>query len=166
MSGAIFAYNLLILYHTQVMTNSPHWLAELATTKDGHLPGSNKLLTVSSLDRSPSILLRSCMSFSPEQIPASSLTHVNFAFALISDTFEVTTMNPGDEELWSSTTNLKANAPALKVFLSIGGWSFNVRKLFYYLKYHSYSDTTFNRTHQLDLFFRISLHQQPTPKRL
>ncbi len=113
------------------MTNSLHWLAELATMKDGHLPGSSKLLTLFSPGRSPSLILRSCMSFSPEQIPASSLTHVNFAFALISDTFEVTTMNPGDEELWSRTTNLKANAPALKVFLSIGGWTFNVRKIFY-----------------------------------
>lgn len=68
------------------------------------------------------------MSFTPEQIPASSLTHINFAFALISSNFEVIPMNSGDQDLWSRTTNLKANAPALKVFLSIGGWSFNVCK--------------------------------------
>ncbi|KAF9480694.1 hypothetical protein BDN70DRAFT_992496 [Pholiota conissans] len=68
---------------------------------------------------------RSCMAFTPEQIPATSLTHVNFAFALISDSFQVIPMDAGDEALWQRTTNLKSNAPALKVFLSIGGWSFN-----------------------------------------
>ncbi|KZS89652.1 hypothetical protein SISNIDRAFT_489074 [Sistotremastrum niveocremeum HHB9708] len=68
---------------------------------------------------------RSCMSYPPEQISATSLTHVNFAFALISNDFEVIAMDDGDQALWLRTTNLKANAPALKVFLSIGGWSFN-----------------------------------------
>ncbi|KAF9480725.1 hypothetical protein BDN70DRAFT_992516 [Pholiota conissans] len=68
---------------------------------------------------------RPCMAFTPEQIPATSLTHVNFAFALISSSFQVVPMNPGDEALWSRTTNLKSNAPVLKVFLSIGGWTFN-----------------------------------------
>ncbi|KAF8961088.1 hypothetical protein BDZ97DRAFT_2077079 [Flammula alnicola] len=70
-------------------------------------------------------ITRSCLAFTPEQIPASSLTHVNFAFALIGNNFEIIPMSAGDELLWSRTTNLKANAPALKVFLSIGGWSFN-----------------------------------------
>jgi GH18 family chitinase len=66
------------------------------------------------------------MSYPPEQIAATTLTHINFAFALISNDFEVVAMDVGDQALWLRTTNLKANAPALKVFLSIGGWSFNV----------------------------------------
>lgn len=69
------------------------------------------------------------MAWTPEQIPATSLTHVNFAFALISDSFQVIPMDAGDEALWVRTTNLKSNAPALKVFLSIGGWSFNASAL-------------------------------------
>ncbi|KAJ6460467.1 hypothetical protein C8R47DRAFT_994030, partial [Mycena vitilis] len=50
---------------------------------------------------------------------------VNFAFAYISDSFEVIEMTPGDSKLWTETTALKGKNPALKVFLSIGGWTFN-----------------------------------------
>ena len=34
-------------------------------------------------------------------------------------------MTPGDAQLWSRTTALKKYNPSLRVFLSIGGWSFN-----------------------------------------
>jgi chitinase len=50
---------------------------------------------------------------------------VNFAFALISPTFQIIEMTPGDSALWSRTTALKKRNVALQVFLSIGGWSFN-----------------------------------------
>ena len=68
---------------------------------------------------------RKCSSFSPEQIDVSTLTHVNFAFALVSASFEIVEMTPGDADLWKRTTALKQTNPDLKVFLSIGGWSFN-----------------------------------------
>ncbi|KAK7014298.1 chitin-binding type-1 domain-containing protein [Favolaschia claudopus] len=64
-------------------------------------------------------------SYPPESISAETLTHVNFAFALISNSFTIIEMTPGDANLWSRTTNLKKRNPTLKVFLSIGGWSFN-----------------------------------------
>ncbi|KAJ7203385.1 hypothetical protein GGX14DRAFT_309849, partial [Mycena pura] len=50
---------------------------------------------------------------------------VNFAFAYLSSTYQVVEMTPGDATLWAETTALKSRNPALKVFLSIGGWSFN-----------------------------------------
>ncbi|KAJ7198004.1 hypothetical protein GGX14DRAFT_374612, partial [Mycena pura] len=50
---------------------------------------------------------------------------VNFAFAYISSGFEIIEMTPGDSALWSQTTALKSKNPSLKVFLSIGGWTFN-----------------------------------------
>ncbi|KAJ7114949.1 hypothetical protein C8R44DRAFT_984268 [Mycena epipterygia] len=68
---------------------------------------------------------RGCMSYTPEKISAETLTHINFAFALISSSFNVVEMSPGDSDLWKRTTALKSRNPTLKVFLSIGGWTFN-----------------------------------------
>jgi GH18 family chitinase len=36
-------------------------------------------------------------------------------------------MAAGDTDLWKRTTALKSRNPTLKVYLSIGGWTFNVR---------------------------------------
>ncbi|KAF7354409.1 hypothetical protein MVEN_01129900 [Mycena venus] len=68
---------------------------------------------------------RSCMAYPPEKISAESLTHINFAFALISNSFTVVEMTAGDSDLWKRTTALKSRNPTLKVYLSIGGWTFN-----------------------------------------
>ncbi|KAJ7762137.1 hypothetical protein B0H16DRAFT_1455758 [Mycena metata] len=68
---------------------------------------------------------RSCDSYTPSAMDVDVLTHVNFAFAYISDSFEVVEMTSGDSKLWTETTALKSRNPALKVFLSIGGWTFN-----------------------------------------
>ncbi|KAF9465227.1 hypothetical protein BDZ94DRAFT_1307367 [Collybia nuda] len=68
---------------------------------------------------------RACDSYPPESISAETFTHINFAFALISNNFEIMEMSPGDSALWVRTTNLKQRNAALKVFLSIGGWKFN-----------------------------------------
>ncbi|KAJ7760229.1 glycoside hydrolase superfamily [Mycena maculata] len=68
---------------------------------------------------------RSCDAWTPSTMNVDSLTHVNFAFASISSSFEVIEMTPGDSVLWAETTALKSRNPSLKIFLSIGGWSFN-----------------------------------------
>ncbi|KAJ7155586.1 hypothetical protein C8R46DRAFT_1196404 [Mycena filopes] len=68
---------------------------------------------------------RACMSYTPEKISAETLTHINFAFALISSSFNVVEMTNGDSGLWKRTTALKSRNPTLQVFLSIGGWTFN-----------------------------------------
>jgi GH18 family chitinase len=66
---------------------------------------------------------RLCDSYPPEQIAAEALTHVNFAFALISSSFELIEMAPGDKDLWSRTTALKKRNSQLEVWLSVGGWT-------------------------------------------
>ncbi|KAJ7467040.1 hypothetical protein FB451DRAFT_1340516 [Mycena latifolia] len=53
--------------------------------------------------------------FLHEMISAETLTHINFAFALISNSFTIIEMLPGNAALWTRTTALK----------NIGGWSFN-----------------------------------------
>nr|GAT44459.1 predicted protein [Mycena chlorophos] len=68
---------------------------------------------------------RSCDGFTPSALNVDPLTHLNFAFAYISSDFEVVEMTAGDSKLWSETTDLKSKNPSLKVFLSIGGWTFN-----------------------------------------
>ncbi|KAJ7864427.1 hypothetical protein B0H14DRAFT_3443479 [Mycena olivaceomarginata] len=68
---------------------------------------------------------RGCMAYSPEKISAETLTHINFAFALVSSSFNIVEMTKGDSDLWKRTTALKKRNPTLKVFLSIGGWTFN-----------------------------------------
>ncbi|KAK7039901.1 hypothetical protein R3P38DRAFT_2902374 [Favolaschia claudopus] len=68
---------------------------------------------------------RSCLAFDTSAISAETLTHLNFAFALISSSFQVIEMTSGDSDLWKKVTGLKKRNPTLKVFLSIGGWTFN-----------------------------------------
>lgn len=67
-----------------------------------------------------------CGQMQPEQIPVDGLTHVNFAFAYIDpDTGDITPMdNTMDETLFSRVTDIKLRNPALKVWVSIGGWTF------------------------------------------
>ncbi|KAF8214839.1 hypothetical protein K438DRAFT_1955885 [Mycena galopus ATCC 62051] len=68
---------------------------------------------------------RPCDAWTPSSMNVDSLTHLNFAFASISSAFEVIEMTAGDAALWTETTALKSRNPSLKVFLSIGGWTFN-----------------------------------------
>lgn len=62
----------------------------------------------------------------PSQIPLGYYTHLNFAFAYIDpDTFQMAPMASDVAELYQNVTTLKQSQPDLKVWISIGGWSFN-----------------------------------------
>ncbi|KAK0543803.1 hypothetical protein OC845_005939 [Tilletia horrida] len=63
--------------------------------------------------------------FPPSMINANALTHINYAFALIGSDFRLQAMSANDPTQWSQVIALKSVNPSLKVFLSVGGWSFN-----------------------------------------
>jgi chitinase len=59
-------------------------------------------------------------------VPIDSLTHLNLAFAYIEpDTYEIVPMPNFGEKVYSQITNLKQKAPGLKIWISLGGWTFS-----------------------------------------
>ncbi|KAL6786532.1 putative class V chitinase [Trichoderma sp. SZMC 28012] len=70
---------------------------------------------------------RKCNVFNPEKIPLGVYTHLNYAFATIDPkTFEVLPATVEDQQdTYDRVTWLKKRDPDLKVFIAIGGWTFN-----------------------------------------
>ncbi|CAF3591564.1 unnamed protein product [Fusarium graminearum] len=69
---------------------------------------------------------RACEVFMPEQIPIGLYTHINFAFGTINPFTYVVEAN--DEEgklMYERLIALKRRDRNLKIFLAIGGWTFN-----------------------------------------
>jgi chitinase len=61
-----------------------------------------------------------------EQIRVDSLTHLNVAFGYIKpSSFIIYPMEPATEKTFNQLTNLKSKAPGLKIWLSLGGWTFS-----------------------------------------
>ena len=69
---------------------------------------------------------RPCNKFYPEQIPRGIYTHLNYAFASINPvTFQVELPNTQDDAMLKRLVNLKKADPNLKIFVALGGWTFN-----------------------------------------
>ncbi|KAJ5590784.1 CAZyme family GH18 [Penicillium hetheringtonii] len=69
---------------------------------------------------------RPCHTFFPEQIPAGVYTHLNYAFATIDpENFRILPSTASEKDLMKRLTNLKKIDPDLKVFIAVGGWTFN-----------------------------------------
>ena len=67
---------------------------------------------------------------SPEEIPIGSYTHLNFAFAFIDpSTYAVAPMDQNQVGLYKRVTKLKSLNPGMQVWIAVGGWSMNVRRL-------------------------------------
>ncbi|KAI0157094.1 hypothetical protein GGR52DRAFT_586914 [Hypoxylon sp. FL1284] len=68
-----------------------------------------------------------CNKKSPSDLPLSELTHLNYAFAYIDpSTYELTTMDSATpESLFYLTAEAKKYNSQLKVFVSVGGWTFS-----------------------------------------
>jgi len=63
-----------------------------------------------------------CDTMQPEAIAAGALTHINIAFMLFDDTFNLIDTQ-GD--LVARVSRLKMTYPGLRDDIAIGGWSFN-----------------------------------------
>ncbi|PMD63730.1 glycoside hydrolase family 18 protein, partial [Hyaloscypha bicolor E] len=67
-----------------------------------------------------------CETFTPDQIPLGIYTHINYAFASIDpSSFQVVAMDSFTGTLYPQIIALKGKDPGLKIWISIGGWSFN-----------------------------------------
>ncbi|KAK1767907.1 killer toxin subunits alpha/beta [Phialemonium atrogriseum] len=67
-----------------------------------------------------------CQAFMPEDVPLGVYTHLNFAFASIDPkSYKIVPAQAEDIALYSRLTALKKSDSALKVFIAIGGWTFN-----------------------------------------
>ncbi|UKZ93576.1 uncharacterized protein TrAFT101_008486 [Trichoderma asperellum] len=68
-----------------------------------------------------------CHKTSPRDLPLDSLTHLNYAFAFLDPTsFQITTMDAATPiSLFDDISDLKTTNPDLKIFVSIGGWTFS-----------------------------------------
>ncbi|KAL4900084.1 hypothetical protein BDW74DRAFT_171029 [Aspergillus multicolor] len=70
---------------------------------------------------------KDCHKVSPTDLPLDALTHINFAFAYIEpDTYKVVTMDKATPaSLFEDTTSVKAIKEQIKIYVSIGGWTFS-----------------------------------------
>jgi hypothetical protein len=73
-----------------------------------------------------SLTTRSCSKRTIDDIPLDSLTHLNVAFAYITPgTYDIAPMPRTSENIFSQITNLKRKAPGLKIWISLGGWTYS-----------------------------------------
>lgn len=73
-----------------------------------------------------SLLTRSCAQRTVDFIPVDSLTHVNVAFGYIQpSTYTIYPIPGASTGGFQSITNLKQKAPGLKIWLSLGGWTYS-----------------------------------------
>ncbi|PGH27694.1 hypothetical protein AJ80_00709 [Polytolypa hystricis UAMH7299] len=69
---------------------------------------------------------RRCNKFWPEMIPLGIYTHIIVAFAVIDpESFEIRPSMTADLKLYKRVAYLKTVDPDLKVFIAVGGWTYN-----------------------------------------
>ncbi|KAK4447080.1 glycoside hydrolase [Podospora aff. communis PSN243] len=69
---------------------------------------------------------RPCDVMTPLQVPLGFYTHINVAFAFINPrTFRVEAMDGVPNDITRQIASLKGADPGLRVFISLGGWTFN-----------------------------------------
>ncbi|KAI8944631.1 carbohydrate-binding module family 18 [Xylaria longipes] len=73
-----------------------------------------------------SLLRRGCGGRTIESIPVDSLTHINVAFGYMEpETFRIYNIEGSSINDFKQITSLKQRAPGLKVWVSLGGWTYS-----------------------------------------
>ncbi|KAF9458161.1 glycoside hydrolase superfamily [Collybia nuda] len=67
---------------------------------------------------------RSCGAVGPNQIDLTGLTHINFAFAVISKDYKIS-ISDDDDSLLKRLVFRKGEVTGLKVLIALGGWAFS-----------------------------------------
>jgi chitinase len=67
-----------------------------------------------------------CAKRTIDSVPVSSLTHLNLAFAYITPgDYRIVAMPDMSNKVLKDITNLRQKAPGLKIWIALGGWTFN-----------------------------------------
>ena len=93
----------------------------------------------------------------PEDIDATLLTHICYAFAILDDTYDVKPFEWNDILDWNPSqgmyarfhTHVRTQNPAIKTLISLGGWTFNERPATSHL-FTSMAASQTSRAHFID----------------
>jgi chitinase len=88
--------------------------------KGGENPGGNKEKPEEPIDDTSKVVLAYVTSWSSVMPDPNHITHINYAFGHVNETFNGVTID--NENRLRSIVDLKKRKPSLKVLLSIGGW--------------------------------------------
>ncbi|KAI1381148.1 family 18 glycosyl hydrolase [Hypoxylon crocopeplum] len=91
-------------------------------------------------------------------IPIDSITHLNVAFGYIQrDSFEIRPIDGTDISIFQAITNLKQQAPGLKIWLSLGGWTYSDNGTDTQPVWGDLTSTTANRAQFIDNLVQFML---------
>ena len=124
--------------------NTPYTFYVKAQDKSGNFSATSNKVTVKTLPIKLSTIKRSTpmakiiagyyaswaaySGYTPSDIPAANLTHINYAFANIGNDLKITMGDAQvDPQNFTALKALKKTYPRLKTLISVGGWTWSAK---------------------------------------